>query len=94
MRVEMGPLEGNLFMKVSPHDGINDLVKRDRTDLSLIFSLSATWGYSKKAGVGEPKGGLSSEPDHAGILTSDFLSSELWKINIDCLRKPISRIQL
>ena len=38
----MGPLEGNLFMKVSPHDGISDLVRRDRRDLSLTFSLSAT----------------------------------------------------
>lgn len=48
--------------KLSSHDGIGTHIRGERDQ----SSLSAMWGYNKKAVAYKPGSGFSPDPDHAG----------------------------
>ena len=84
MRVEMGPLEGNHFMKMSTHDGISDLVRRDRRDLSLCsLSLLHEDILRRLVSVNQKEG---SHQNHTMLAPWPRTSCLQIVKNIDCLR--------
>lgn len=72
-------------MRIDPHDGISDLIKRrDMRYLSAcMLQGKAMWGPNLK--------GHHQETRHDGIL-SDFQFPDLWGINVWCLSHPVNSI--
>lgn len=83
--LEMGLLRVIRSGEWSPHDGISALIKADKRDLLASFSLFLH--HMKKPGTGS-----LPEQDLAGILISDFQTSELGDLNVCCLSCTVNGV--